>query len=353
MLARLRSRTLYPGRRGIHAEQRTYLPRVTQYGVFDLLHQAVVDHLGVVERFHRRHKGFGGDVALDIDEELHPLVHRLFLHPFEDELAHLLARIVIQVRSVGIARFFEQVPQPNCLDLRNEQTLHKVGKLHPATVLGTDGKVLYRRGAGRDHGGIEVYYVGAVYHHLPDGELEQVVVGDRPEQVCLHALPPARAVSQHERRDCPTHGGHSGSVACDLYRAVVRPLSVVLSGECHVPAALRAHQRLVRAVAGVRTLISKSGYRGVYEARIERAKGIVVHAVCFSVPRNKALHDYVRRPCEFLRVAPVFLMLQIENDALLAPVPHRSRRHCAIWVAAGRLYLDDPCAEVGHDHRGD
>ena len=171
------------------------------------------------------------------------------------------------MRRVGESRVFQHVAQPDGVDFGDEQPLHEVGELQPAPVFGANGEILYWRGAGRYHGRV-VEVFGELDHHLPDEPLHQVVVRDRAEDAGFDSLAAPGSVADGERRRRAANRRHRRRVAADLHRAVVGALAVVLSGERHVAPALGAHDRLVRAIARVRTIRAERGYGYVHQARV-------------------------------------------------------------------------------------
>ncbi len=134
---------------------------------------------------------------------------------------------------------------------------------------------------------------------------------------------------------------------------------VRLAGQAHQPRHGLHHQIVARHPrAGPRP---EPADRGVDDAGVGRADGVVVEPVLGQPAGAEVLHQHVGPPGQLPGEPGVALLPQVERDRPLAPVDAqviggrraaRGRRPGAGVVPAGALDLDDVGAQIRQQHRG-
>ena len=121
---------------------------------------------------------------------------------------------------------------------------------------------------------------------------------------------------------------------------------------CHAPA-LGGHDLLVAGQVSPRTVFAKAGDGGVDQLVIQTVQGLIVHAEPLGCRRSERLDHTVGHPGQIKESTLVVGVGQVEDGALLGPVPDSESGLPSAWVTAERFYLDHFRPVFGQDHAGD
>ena len=201
---------------------------------------------------------------------------------------------------------------------------------------------------GRGAEGVGV--VDDAHLHLGGDRGRGVVARHALVEARLDVLALAGKAAHPQRGDDALHRDVGGAPACVGAHAEERTLQPRPARQRLVAATLGLDHAIVGGVALVRPLRAEGGDRAVDEVGVDLREVAVAEAQAVHDARDGVLDDHVGAPGEPARRLAALVRLQVEDDALLSPVPHAPGGHGAEGVAAGRLDLDDLGAVVGQDH---
>ena len=353
VFAKCRDRALRAARCGAHVHHGAELAHGADTRNVQLPDVTVVQDLGMVEGLLRGQVRLGCGVALIAEEYGHPLVQGLLL----DFLQHdpLQDRDGLRVKIGSVLELWVLVDKVHVQRVhhRTEQPLHHVAQLDPMAVAGAGGQVAGGVAATGADAGVGRVLVRAIPHHLAMDPRNVVVSRDRLQHAGLDVLAPAGLFSQVEGRGDPAHKSSGGGVADALGDDVVGARPGVLVGEHHHPPALGGHHGVVSLVVGVGAAGAEAGQRGVDQAGMAGAQGVVVDAQPPGDAGTVVFDDHIGVLCQGTGLVLAVLSLQVEDDAPLAAVPLNGTGRVPELLTVGRLDLDDLGAEVGQHHGGD
>ena len=127
----------------------------------------------------------------------------------------------------------------------------------------------------------------------------------------------------------------------------------ILVGEHHHPPALGSHHGVVSLVMRVRAAAAEAGQGGVDQAGMAGTKGVIVDAQPMGHAGTVVLDDHIGALRQSTGVVLAVLGLQVEDDALLAPVPLDGTGRVPEFFPSGGLDLNYLGAEVGQHHGSD
>src|SRR6185437_9113129 len=166
-----------------------------------------------------------------------------------------------------------------------------------------------------------------------------------------------------ERREDPAVGVHAGGDVADGDAHLRRLLR--RTGDRH-DAGLALHEQVIRLLRAVRPGVAVAGDRAVDQLRSLRAQRVRVQPEALHGTGDQVLQEDVRLRYERVEDRAVPRVLDVELDALLAPVePHEVARvavHGAVVLARevtdpGTLHLDDTRTQIrempGRQRSGD
>ena len=180
---------------------------------------------------------------------------------------------------------------------------------------------------------------------------EHVVGHNRAVHARLEVLPQPAPLPRDERRgdglQQRVDRGPRRVGAHPQRRLVAAHLGLKLEAD----AALGLDDGAVGREVGVVAAAGERDDRSVNEAGVDLGQPCRVEAEPDRVAGAGALHEHVDPPRQVVEPGAAGRAVEVEDDALLPPVPHGPRRHRPKRIAAGTLGLDHLRAVVGHDHR--
>ncbi len=307
----------------------------------------------MVEGLLRGQPGIGRNIPVR-DEELHPLISVAFADARRDEIAQPLEPLGVEIRRCAEeAEASALLGQAERGHQRVEEMLDDARELDPPAVArrvgieadarrGTE-RPLPERGEGRRIPAVE----------LPVEQPRHLERDHPAQEARLHELPAAVPLAGDERRDDRRDRRLGRHVRPDGDGRVGGAVAVDLPLEHQHAAALRRDHRLVAAVAGIGPGGAEARDRAVDQGGVGRTERLVVGAEAIGDAGSVAREHDVGPGGEFGQLRARRHLVEIEDDAALAPQPHRGRGLSTRRIAARALDFDDVGAVVGEHHRGD
>ena len=336
------------GRRLAEVGERPDLLRRAHQRILDLHDRVERAELREVHRLLRSYEAVARDVA--VGEDLNPLVEALLEHPLEDEQAQFLAGFGLHREGgAGEAWLIVDVLQADGAHPVREQPCGHVCQLHPLAVpaAGDHVREVHRGAAAR---ALDVG-VGQPQFDLAGQRAVRVVAAEPLVEGRLDALAQSDSLARPERGDDALHCEVRGAVAAVGPRPVDGPIAQHPLPELQVVAAAGRDQALVRRQLGVGPGRAEAGDGAVDQPRMLAGEGLVRELGSGLPVETDVLDQHVRPERERPRVRAPSRVVEVEDDAALAAIPHDPRRQLAVRVAAGRLDLDDVRSVVGEQHR--
>ena len=321
VLAQRWSRPRRAARRPAHVNHGTKLPRRAHARHVRVLHVAVVHDLGMVQRPLGGVVRLGGNVAGLAEEYVHPLGQCLLLDLLQHDPFQRRDSLLTQEGSILEPGVLVDEVHVEPVHHGPEQPFHHVAQLNPLAVFGAGGQVACGIGPADAHPGVWRVGIGQVLDHLAVHPRNVVVGGDGLEHAGLHPLAQAGLFAHVQGRGDAADQRRGGGMADSLNDHVVRAFPRILLGEHHHPPALGGDNPVVALVVSVGPVGSEAGQRGIHQPGMAVPQAVVVDAQPLGDARPKILDHHVRELCQLPCTVLSVLGFQVQDDALLAPVP--------------------------------